>query len=435
MESTCEKYGKHLTGKKLLILGGASQHCKIVEAAHELGVITYVADFLEHAPAKEMGDYSYLINVTETEKLARLCEKEGIDGILSGWLDFIQPYYQRLCEQVNLPCYGSREQFDVLTKKTAFKDYCLSHNVGVPEFFPLDKIDEYEEMLPYPVFVKPSDSRGSRGLSICRDKTTLLSAIEKAKKESYDGEVIAERYIEKGDAFLVVYFFVDGKAYVQQLSDAYFGNKEDGLDKVNVAYRSPFSKADRYMKIANDRFIKMLKSLGVENGPVCMQGFLTDDDALFFDPGRRFPGGEYERVFKRLTGIDMVKGMVVFALTGKYPLEQEPMDDAPYLIGGKTSIRLQINVCAGTVEEEKGFDKVRNYPEVEYVAMYHTPGEVIEATGNTHQRYGQVVIAADNTDELIKAINRVYSTIDVIDVNGNSMLRSLIDTDKLRNND
>lgn len=433
MGNTFEKYGNCLRGKKLLILGGASQHCKIVEAAKELGVITYVADFLENAPAKQMADYPFLINVTETEELALLCEREGIDGIISGWLDFIQPHYQSLCDRVNLPSYGSREQFDVLTRKNKFKEYCLSHNVGVPELFPLEKIDEYGDLLPFPVLVKPSDSRGSRGIFICRDKKTLLNAIEESKKDSFNGKVITERYIEDSDGFLVVYFFINGKAYVQQLSDAYFGNKEDGLDKVNVAYRSPFSKSDRYMDIANDRVIAMLKSLGVENGPVCIQGFLTEDDALFFDPGRRFPGGEYERVFKRLTAIDMVKGMVVFALTGKYPIEQEPIENESYLLGGKTSIRLQINVCAGTVKAEKGFDTISNFPEVEYVALYHTPGDVIRATGNTHQRYGQIVIAADNTDDLIKVVNRVYGTIDVIDDNGDSMLRSLIDTEKLRN--
>ena len=49
----------HCKGKKLLIIGGAFQHCKLVEAARQLGVITYVTDYLqpEQAPAKQMADH------------------------------------------------------------------------------------------------------------------------------------------------------------------------------------------------------------------------------------------------------------------------------------------------------------------------------------------------------------------------------------------
>jgi len=108
---------KELEGKKLLILGGASQHCKIVEAAKEMGIETYVVDNLPSSPAKEMADYSYLINVTETERLMQLCQEEKIDGIIAGWLDFCQKPYQKLCQATGLPCYGSKEQFELLTLK------------------------------------------------------------------------------------------------------------------------------------------------------------------------------------------------------------------------------------------------------------------------------------------------------------------------------
>lgn len=36
-----------LTEKKLLVMGGGSQHCKVVETARALGVITYVLDNIE----------------------------------------------------------------------------------------------------------------------------------------------------------------------------------------------------------------------------------------------------------------------------------------------------------------------------------------------------------------------------------------------------
>ena len=427
-----EKYKEKLQGKRLLILGGASQHCKLVEAARELGVVTYVTDnLISNAPAKDMADFSYNINLTETEALTELCKREGIDGIASGWLDFPQIPYQRLCDSVGVPCYGTQEEFDTLTRKSEFKKLCVAHGVGTPKTITQADIDRFPEILPIPVFVKPSDSAGSKGSTVAKTKTELLKAIDNAKLASNDGMVITEEYIENARAFLAVYFFRNGEAQVQQLADAYFGNKEDGLEKINVAYRTPFSMADKYIEIANDRFIAMLKDFGVKDGPVCVQGFMTDKDALFYDPGRRFPGGEYERILKRYTGIDMMKGMVVFALTGSWPEEAVPLGEKPFLMNDRTTIRLQINVAPGVVGSDVGFDKAKDFPFVEYIAQYHFPGDTIEATGNTHQRYAHVVIGANNTEELIKNVQTLYNTIAVVDVNGNNMIRSKLNIDLL----
>lgn len=417
-----------LKGKKLLVMGGGSQHCKVVEAAKELGVITYVVDNLETAPAKEIADYAYLINVTETDRLAELCKEEGIDGILSGWFDFVQPHYQRLCEKVGLPCYGTKEQFDILTKKKAFKDCCYKYNVGVPTRL---TIEEIGETLPFKVIVKPSNSRGSRGATICTTKEEVLAAVEPAREASFDGEYVIERYIDQQDAFCVSYQFVNGEAYLEQLSDAFFGDKEYGLDRVAVAYRSPSVRSEEYIRKENGRLINMLKQIGVTDGPFVAQGFFTEEDVLFFDPGRRFAGGEYERAFLRTTGINVPKAMVCFALTGKYPAEEEPFTKESYLLSGKTTIRLQINVRAGVVAAEEGFDAIQEMPEVEYVAFYHAPGSEISATGNTHQRYAHIIVVADDSAKLKEAVKEIYSKIRVYDANHENMIVSLFDPEKI----
>ncbi len=413
-----------LSGKKLLILGGGSQHCKLVEAAKELGIETYVADFLENAPAKEIADHAYLINVTETDRLEELCRTEKIDGIISGWFDFIQPHYARLCQRMGFPCYGTVEQFDILTKKGDFKECCLRSGVGVPARL---KLEEIGDELPFRVIVKPSNSRGSRGAAVCSKKDEVIEAVQNAIEASFDGKYVIEQYIDHRDAFCVTYMFINGEAYLEQLSDAYFGDKSVGLDKVAVAYRSPSVRSEEYVRKEGGRLVNMLKNLGVKDGPFVAQGFFSDDDVLYFDPGRRFAGGEYERAFKRLTVIDVVKGMIVYALTGKYPAEEEALKEDSYLLNGKTTIRLQINVRAGQIASDEGFDIIRKMPEVEYVAFYHSPGETIEATGNTHQRYAHIIVVADSSSELRSAVRRIYDRIRVYDINGENMIVSLFD--------
>lgn len=413
-----------LRDKKILVMGGGSQHCKVVEAAKELGVTTYVVDNLADGPAKALGDFSYQINVTETEELAKLCEEVGIDGIVSGWFDFVQPHYQRLCERVGLPCYGTKEQFEILTKKKDFKECCLKYGVGVPTEV---KLEEMGDHLPFKVMVKPSNSRGSRGATICTTKAEVMAAIEFAREASFDGQYVIERYIDQRDAFCVTYMFVNGEAYLEQLSDAYFGDEEVGLDRVAVAYRSPSCRSGEYIKKENGRLVNMLKSIGVKDGPFVAQGFFAADDVLYFDPGRRFAGGEYERAVKRLTGLDIAKAMVIYAITGEFPFSDVPINENSFMLNGKTTIRLQINVQAGTIARDAGFDEITKMPEVEYIAYYHAPGDIIEATGNTHQRYAHIIVVADNNMLLKNAVLQIYEKIRVYDKDGNNMIVSLFD--------
>ena len=66
----------------------------------------------------------------------------------------------------------------------------------------VDIIDEFTEAdikgnkVEFPVFVKPVDSRGSRGQAVCYTMKELLSAIEVAKEESSNGDVLIEKYIK-----------------------------------------------------------------------------------------------------------------------------------------------------------------------------------------------------------------------------------------------
>lgn len=46
----------------IMILGGANLHCKLVEAAHQMGKETVVVDNIKNSPAKLISDYSYDID-------------------------------------------------------------------------------------------------------------------------------------------------------------------------------------------------------------------------------------------------------------------------------------------------------------------------------------------------------------------------------------
>ncbi len=74
--------------KKLLILGGAFHHCKVVQAAKEIGVFTIVTDYLpvEDAPAKQIADKYYMYNISDIDAIVDMCKiKKQLTALIGLW--------------------------------------------------------------------------------------------------------------------------------------------------------------------------------------------------------------------------------------------------------------------------------------------------------------------------------------------------------------
>ena len=113
-----------LKGKRLLILAGATVHCKVVEAAKAMGVHTIVTDYLEHSPAKDMADEKWMLNIMDVDAIVERCKNEQVDGVLNFCIDPAQRPYAQICEKLGLPCYGTSEQVHIMTDKPSFKSFC-----------------------------------------------------------------------------------------------------------------------------------------------------------------------------------------------------------------------------------------------------------------------------------------------------------------------
>ncbi len=426
---------KELTGKKLLIVGGAFQHCKIVEAAKRMGVITYVTDFLppEKAPAKQIADHYWMHNITDYDEIAADCQKEGIDGAIALCLDACQRPYQQICERMGFPCFGTREQFFQLTDKNAFKETCIANGVDViPEYTVADFADAATcaQRVKFPIFIKPCDSRGSRGQSVCNTYEEALSAIAFAKSESSNGDVVIEKYMGTENDFSVSYVMIDGEPYLTRTGNRYLGSVEDGLSRLCIAGTSPAPFTDLYMQKVHERVCGMLQAIGLKNAPVFMQGFVDGDTVRFYDPGLRFPGIEYERMYERIWGINPIEALIEFAVTGEISKDFCRMKDTERLCG-KLAVDLLVALKPGKISVLEGMDAIRKHPNIVSAFAKMAKGDVVEPCGNVNQRLCEIDIVADGTEEMQQVITWIYDTLTVLDENGNDMVTSLFDVQLL----
>ncbi len=413
-------------GKKILILAGASVHNKVVRTAKEMGLYVIVTDYLEPhlSPAKQLADESWMYSITEVDAIVEKCKQEKVDAVLSFCIDPAQKPYQQICEKLGVPCYATKEQFDIFTDKRKFKDFCIKNNVDViPDYSEEDILNDVAE---YPLFIKPSICRGSRGQSICYTKEEALEGLRIAKELSADGKSICEKYMGGKQDIASAFFVVDGEPYLVKFGDRYLGNSEDGLDKQVMCTKFPSDFTPIFEKEALQRVKDMIKSLGIKFGPVFLQGFADGNSIRYYDPALRMPGGDYDLVLKKATGFDTVKSLIHFALTGDTKTCFGDPQECFKLNGGIGMI-ICYSVRPGHIAKVEGLDKLLSEPSVVYGRQIVPEGEDIPASGDIRQRVAAVGAFVKNKYEAETFVKKMYDIYHVYDENGNDMIVSKYD--------
>ncbi|MCR2046568.1 hypothetical protein NSB25_04655 [Acetatifactor muris] len=419
---------KKFNGKKLLVIGGASQHCKVVEAAHRLGVTVYVADYLVDAPAKKIADKAILMDIYDIDGLSELCKTEGMDGAIATSLDVCSIPYQKICERRGYPCFGTKEQFEILTNKICFKKYCTQYAIDtIPSYTKKDI--EQNNGVEYPVFVKPADNRGSRGQCICFNKEEALSAIRQAERESISGGILIEKHMSGYPDFTISYLVVNGEPLLVRTGDRFEGPNGSGLENLCIASVSPSKYTDIYLKTTHKKVVSMLKSIGLKNAPVFFQGFIDGERFRFYDPGLRFAGGEYERIQRIATGKDTIQMLVEFALCGE--ASNEEIDDSLYMLNGKKSIQLDPTLRAGRIVDIQGLNIIKANPDVIAISQRYMSGDFVPDMNDLRRRFAEFAILSDNIEKVIENVHFVQSNLNIIDSESKSMIVCPFDTGKL----
>ena len=416
------------TGKKLLVLAGAGVHSKVVRAAKEMGIYTIVTDYLKDSPAKLLADEAWMLNIMDTDAIVSKCRQAGVDGVLNFCIDPAQMPYYEICSRLGLPCYGTKKEFGILTDKAAFKKYCIAHSVDViPEYSADDIMNGRAD---YPVLVKPSMSRGSRGQKVCFTPEEAASALKDAESASFNGRAICEKYMSGQPEIGTAFFAVNGDPYLVKLGDRLPGKAEDNMKRQAMCTRLPSRFSESFMQNTVPAVKAMIKAMGVKFGPVFMQGFVDGDTVRFFDPARRMPGGDYDLVLKQAAGFDTVKSMIHFALTGDVSVHYGNPEDS-YRLNGRTCLLFTVSVRPGRIAKISGMNELLAHPDVVYARQIIPEGEVIPDSGDIQQRVAAAGVLIPEGKSPREFCDYFYRTYHVYDDSGSDMIISRIDRNLL----
>lgn len=409
----------NLKGKRLLILGGMRFSCEIVNKAKEMGIYTLVADYnsIEDSPGKQIADEAVDLSVIDVDAVVNYVKNNAIDGVFVGFNDMLLPYYAEICEKAGLPCYGTKEQFETLIAKDRYKALCRQFGVPtIPEY------DINDEHIKYPVLVKPVDSSGSRGITICHNRQELEIAVETGKKASKTGKVLIERYMD-GREVTVFWTFQDGNYYLSALANRHVKHNQ-GADVIPlpVGYTFPSVYLPKYRAEVEDNCKKMFRHLGLKDGMLFMQCKVEDGTCYVYDIGYRLTGSLEYKILERICGYNPLEMLIYHALTGKMGEESIADRAAPEF---KTPAFNVSCLCApGTIKEITGVDEVKTMPEVEDVVIAHITGETIteQMKGLLAQITVRVLGSVGDKEQLLPVMQKIDNTIHIIGTQGEELL-------------
>lgn len=405
--------------RRLLLLGSEIWKDIIKDFAEKNNVdLIFVGN--KASELEEIALESYRLDSTNPNVMIPFIKEHNIDGIFMGGSEYV---VARSCDYINklgYPCYCTKEQWDICQNKRNFKELC--RKIGVPcvkEFSPDDDPATFE----YPVIIKPTDSCSAKGITVCENVAEYNEAIGKALEYSTEKKYIVEQYVRNGGTTMSVRYIIrDGELYLEAVGDRYVLNPEKGKALITAAAFYPSKHTDYYIKNVDEKVKAMFKSIGLKNGALFMESCFTEGGVYFYEMGLRVSGGQTFKITEKTNGVNELKMLLNYSISGSMCNEDEIKKVDPYL-NGYLSASLTIPLREGTIGKISGVDEIRKLDGVMAYVQYWKNGDEIlpRYMGTLDQLFARISVIVRGKDELATLIGIVKNNLSIKDTEGNEM--------------
>ncbi len=414
-----------IKGKKLLILGSNAVSCEIVKAAKELGVYTIVTDWnpIEKAPAKQISDEYWNVSLMDYDILVQKIKDFGIDGIITGFTDSWLLPYQHICELTGLPCYATKEVFELTMDKSRFKQLCRDNDVPVIQEYDLSTFNPSTIDERHKVIIKPVDNSGSRGVILCTKTEDFQSSLDYAFSFSEKKQVIIEEYMET-DSVSASYTIQDGELSLSTFNDRYVHKSADG-GSVTCLSIYPSKHLNRYLKTMNEKVCKMYKNLGVQNGLLSLQFFTDGYDFYVMEMGHRLTGGQHYTYSKAENGISSLDQLIHFAITGK--MADFDISDKENPCFKHVYCHLYLLGKEAKIAWIEGMEELQKMPEIIRLSPMKNVGDKIGKDGTSAQKVLGLHLKLERREDIERILTYIKEYYHAYDGDGNDLILPMDD--------
>ena len=294
---------------KIVFLGASRSQLPIIELAKSRGHYCITIDNVPENPGHKISDEFINCSSVNTDGVYDLIKNKNIDSIISYASDIATVCAAESSRRLNLKS-NSVESVLNLTDKERFRKLILSTDLNCPHQWVVRRNEKINlsNLEMDRLIVKPSDSAGSKGVSLVKNNEEEIDrAIKFAMDYSMNKKVVIEEFIENsygdvhGDGFVL-----NGELVFLHLGDHLYDYQINGINPTGTTWPSNLSY-DKIIQV-EEAVKTIIAQSDFQNGSINVEARFNSKNKLFImEIGPRNGGYFVPLAIKYSTGVDLVE--------------------------------------------------------------------------------------------------------------------------------
>lgn len=369
---------------RVLILGGGPLQVPVIEQSLSRGFETWIVDGSPTCPGAKLADEFRLISTIDTQKVLELVQAENIDGITTAATDKPMRVIGACADQLGKPGPSLKSCLDSTDKGRMARVF---ESAGVPQpEFEVGVDEPFEKMRArlqsgLPIVVKPTDSSGSRGVTLVKDASGFQEAIDYAAASSTTGEVIVQEALTGHEVSVEMLVDACGEPHVITVTD----KETTGAPHfVELGHSQPTElpakQADAVIALAK----QAARALGLRSCGGHVEIMVTEQGPKIIEFGARL-GGDFisTKLVPLSTGVNMVDQLLDLCLGAK-EVRPEP------ILHCSSAVRFT-RLHSGKIKQITGIDEAKLVEGVADAGTFAHEGEQASETTDSSTRAAYVI--------------------------------------------
>lgn len=400
--------------KKILLLGGSAQQLVAINAAKDLGYNTVLCDYLLDNPGQYLADKYYSVSTTDIEAVYNIAKTEQVDGILAYASDPAALPAAVVAERLGLPTNPAKS-VEILGLKYPWRKFLHDNGFACPKFHtfsPTDSVVKLKESVKnfnFPIVVKPTDSSGSKGVSLLDNCDELEKAISWADEYSRNKILIVEEFIKRGFPYVIGgdIFVWDGKIVLYGEMECLRNMQKTPL--IPIGKKRPTSLNKKQSDAIYSELQRIITTLDIRFGEMNIEILLDKNDNVhFLELGPRAGGNMIPIQLSDAFGVDLVKANVQAAMGEKPSFVDNVIKSMPGCYMHYVLHSYEAGIYGGINIDE--CIKKYVYREV----IYKKPGDKVEVFDGAGKAIGIIFFHFDNKKQMDDYCYRMEDLVKVV---------------------
>lgn len=387
---------------KLMILGAGIYQLPAIKSAKELGHTVITVDNIPNNIGHKYSDFCENVSTIDTKGVLEVARKHKIDGIMTIASDIALPVVSFVGEKLELQTLN-RYQAEIMSSKPNFRYFLQTNKLPSPEFCEATTwadIEMFFKKVGPPLFIKPSDRSGSKGVAKANSLNELFQYFPKALEASLKGSVCVERFLDGIEVGCEAFCF-EGKVEIIAIT-----NKRLTDSHVVCGHSLPCKLSSESVKQVKEITGKVIKALDIRWGPVNLDIILTKDGPYVIDIGGRIGGNGLPQIVRFSTEINTLEMAIEFAL-GEKPKVPDRVETIP------AGVRIFGAAFKAILKSYTDPNMVcLRFSEIIELAMDYESGQRVNAFSEGRNRIGHVIAkgkAGQDIDSVLDSIEKALN--------------------------